>query len=56
MEQAVSLFGSFDENILLIQKAFGVDVISRGSDIKVNGEPESVSKAVKAINGRKYFT
>ena len=27
MEQAVSLFGSFDENILLIRKAFNVDVI-----------------------------
>ena len=51
MEQAVSLFGSFDENILLIEKSFNVDVISRGSDIKVNGEPENVSKAVKAING-----
>ena len=51
MEQAVSLFGSFDENILLIEKSFGVDVISRGSDIKVSGEAESVSKAVKAING-----
>ena len=51
MEHAVSLFGSFDENILLIQKAFNVDVISRGSDIKINGEPEDVSKAVKAVNG-----
>ena len=51
MEQAVSLFGSFDENILIIEKSFDVDVISRGSDIKVNGEPENVSKAVKAING-----
>ena len=51
MEQAVSLFGSFDENILIIEKSFNVDVISRGSDIKVNGEPENVSKAVKAING-----
>ncbi len=51
MEQAVSLFGSFDENILLIQKAFNVDVLSRGSDIKVSGEPDDVSKACKAING-----
>ncbi len=51
MEQAVSLFCSFDENILLIQKAFNVDVLSRGSDIKVTGEPEDVSKACKAING-----
>ncbi|MBE6801585.1 MAG: phosphate starvation-inducible protein PhoH [Ruminococcaceae bacterium] len=51
MEQAVSLFGSFDENIRLIEKSFGVDVISRGSDIKINGEPECVAKAVKAVNG-----
>lgn len=45
------MFGSFDENILIIEKAFGVDVISRGSDIKITGEPENVSKAVKAVNG-----
>ena len=51
MEQAVSLFGSFDENILLIEKAFGVEVISRGSDIKVSGDDENVQKAVKSING-----
>lgn len=51
MEQAVSLFGSFDENIRLIEKTFEVDVISRGSDIKITGEPENVSKAVKAVNG-----
>ena len=51
MEQAVALFGSFDENIKLIEKAFAVDVISRGSDIKITGEPDDVSKAVKTVNG-----
>ena len=51
MEQAVSLFGSFDENIRLIEQHFGVDIISRGTDIKVSGEPENVAKAVRAING-----
>lgn len=51
MEQAVSLFGSFDENIRLIEKSFDVSVVSRGADIKVSGEPENVSKAVKAVNG-----
>ena len=30
MEQAVSLFGSFDENIRIIEKEFDVDVVSRG--------------------------
>ena len=29
MEQAVSLFGSFDENIKMIEKEFDVGVVSR---------------------------
>ncbi len=50
MEQAVSLFGSFDENIKLVEKEFDVSVISRGSDLKVVGEAENVSLAVRALN------
>ena len=51
MEQAVSLFGSFDENIKLLEKTFNVKIHSRGSDIKVTGEAENVAKGIKAING-----
>lgn len=51
MEQTVSLFGSFDENIKLIESQYNVKIISRGSEIKVNGDAENVSKAVRAING-----
>ena len=51
MEQAVSLFGSFDENIKLIEKEFSVSVISRGSELKVAGDAENVQKGVRAING-----
>lgn len=51
MEYTLALFGSFDENIKLIQDKFNVSVISRGSDIKVTGDLENVSKAVKAIDG-----
>jgi len=51
MEQAVSLFGSFDENIKMIEKEFSVSVISRGSELKVTGEAENVSRASKAIQG-----
>lgn len=51
MEQAVNLFGSFDENIKTVEKAFNVNVISRGSELKVTGEAENVSKGVRAING-----
>lgn len=51
MEQAVSLFGSFDENIKLIEKEFSVSVVSRGSDLKITGEPENVADAARAVNG-----
>ncbi len=50
MEQAVSLFGSFDENIKIIEKEFNVSIISRGSSIKIVGDGENVSYAQRAIN------
>ena len=49
MEQAVALFGTFDENIKLIQNEYMVSVVCRGSELKVSGEPENVSKAARAI-------
>ena len=51
MEHAVSLFGSFDENIKLIEKEFGVSVINRGSEVKIAGEAENVDKASRAVKG-----
>ena len=50
MELLINLFGSFDENIRLIEKSFDVAVINRGSEIKVGGEPDAVDKAVRVIN------
>lgn len=50
MEQAVSLFGSFDENIKLIEREYGVSIISRGSDLKVVGDVEGVAKAIRVLN------
>ena len=49
MEQAVSLFGSFDENIKLIEKEFQVRVICRGSELKIQGDEENVDKTKRAI-------
>ncbi len=49
MEIAVSLFGSFDENVRMIEKEYGVDIISRGSELKISGEAEPVSKAAKVV-------
>ena len=49
MENAVSLFGSFDENIRLIESEFSVTFLNRGSDLKISGEAENVAKATTAI-------
>lgn len=51
MEQAVSLFGSFDENIKLIEDEYHVHVVSRGSQLKVAGEPDGVARACRVIEG-----
>lgn len=44
------MFGSFDENIKLIEKEFTVSIISRGSDLKIVGDAEKVSLAARAVN------
>ncbi len=49
MEHAVSLFGSFDENIKLIEKDLNVSFITRGSEIKIKGSAEDVYKAKRTI-------
>ena len=51
MENAVALFGSFDENVKLIEKEFNVGIVNRGTQIKISGEPENVSLAGKAMQG-----
>lgn len=50
LEQAVSLFGSFDENVKIIENEYKVSVISRGTELKVVGDGENVSLAVRALN------
>ena len=51
MEHAAALFGSFDENIRLVQKHFSVDIVCRDSQIKVSGDAEQVYGAVKTVEG-----
>ena len=50
LEQAVNIFGSFDENIRLIEVEFQVAVTNREGELRVNGEPEDALYAAKAIN------
>ena len=49
LEQAVNIFGSFDENIRLLEKECNVTVLNRDGELHVNGEPEEVMTACKAI-------
>ena len=51
MEQAVSLFGSFDENIKLLEQQYGVDIVNRGSELKITGPEEAADKAARAVDG-----
>ena len=51
MEEAVSLFGSYDSNIRLLEQEYDVKVLIRDTQIKVSGEQPGVMTAVKAING-----
>ncbi len=50
-EQVIDVFGSFDENIRLIEEKLHVAVVSRDNEIKISGEPEDVMLAGKAIDG-----
>lgn len=49
LEQAVNIFGSFDENIRLIEAEFHVTVANREGELRVNGEPEDTMLACKAL-------
>ena len=49
MEEAVSLFGSFDENVRLLENEFHVTVVNREEQLIISGEPEDTMLAEKAI-------
>ena len=50
VEQLVNLFGNFDENIKIIEKAYAVRITTHSQNIRISGDEESVSKAVRALN------
>lgn len=50
MEHAVALFGSFDENVKLIESEFSVRIVMRGSELKISGDAENVLKSSKVID------
>ena len=50
LEEAANIFGSFDENIRLIETEFHVVVTNREGELRINGEVEDTMMARKAID------
>ncbi|MGI6497328.1 MAG: PhoH family protein [Oscillospiraceae bacterium] len=51
MEYAIDIFGSFDENIRILEQDLDVKVVNRDAELKISGETENVMQAVKAAEG-----
>ena len=49
MEEAIDIFGSFDENIRLLEKELGIRVVGRDDQLKISGDPEAVMHGKKVI-------
>ncbi len=51
MEDIISVFGSFDENIKRIEDEFHVSIVNRGTELKVSGDEEAADQAVRTLEG-----
>ena len=51
VEDLISVFGSFDENIRKIEEALDVTIVSRDDELKISGNEETTDKAVRTLEG-----
>ncbi len=51
LEDLISVFGSFDENIKHIEEALQVSIINRGTELKVTGDVEAADMAARTLSG-----
>ena len=49
IEHMVNLFGSLDENIKLLEREYGVNIVCRDTELKICGEAEAVLRAKAAV-------
>ena len=42
LEETINVFGSFDENIRLLEKEFNVTVTNRAGELRISGAAEDV--------------
>ena len=55
IENIINVFGSFDENLRIIENEFNVKVTDRDSELKIIGDAEDAMHAEKAIEGLMYL-
>ncbi len=51
MEHVAGVFGSFDQNLRILEEALHVTVLSRDNSLRISGDEEGVMLAEKAIAG-----
>lgn len=51
VEDLISVFGSFDENIKRIEEALEVTIINRGNELRISGDEENTDKAARTLEG-----
>ena len=51
VDDLITVFGSFDENIRRIEENFGVSIVNRGTDLRISGDEEAADKAVRTLEG-----
>ncbi len=51
IENLISVFGSFDENLRIIEGELGVHITDRDAELHVTGDEESVGYAVQTLSG-----
>ena len=49
VEDIISVFGSFDENIKKIEEALGVVIMNRGNELRITGNEETTDKAARTL-------
>ena len=51
VEDLISVFGSFDENVKRIEEAFDVTILNRGNELRITGAEENTDQAARALEG-----
>jgi len=51
LENIISVFGSLDENLKIIEEEFSVSIIDRNSELSISGEEENIHYTQRTING-----